>query len=280
VSSNGARLFFPAHVRAATQPAWSGELTPEIYQSLTDSPARRELAKRILNGDSAVWVIVESGKKEADDAMVKLFTSRLRFLETATGLPPIDPTDPDSKLGPGPELRVQLSLLRVKRNDSKENIFLSMLAGPQGLSGFSANEPFVAVVFGRGRVLGAWPQEKVSEEFIEEATRFLIGSCSCEVKNQNPGWDLLMRLDWDAELKKADLIRAAHHEKNEVSPAVPPAKLETVIFTPKESLTNESAHVAPQNSPATAIPPAQSFGRQKLLFLGAGAFALFIRKLW
>ena len=96
VASNDCQLFFPSHVRGATTPVWKGELTSKNYKSLTDSPARKELAKRILAGDSAVWVLVECGKNEADESTAKLFTERLSFLESAIGLPPIDPSDPDS----------------------------------------------------------------------------------------------------------------------------------------------------------------------------------------
>jgi hypothetical protein len=75
-----------------------------------------------------------------------------------------------------------------------------MLAGPQ--SGLAATrEPWLAVVFGRGRVLGAWPAKGFGDEQIEEVCLFLLGACSCQVKNLNPGWDLLLRVDWDEELR-------------------------------------------------------------------------------
>jgi hypothetical protein len=75
-----------------------------------------------------------------------------------------------------------------------------MLAGPKsGLAGSS--EPWVAAVFGRGRVLGAWPAHGFGDAQIEEVCLFLLGACSCQVKNLNPGWDLLLRVDWDEELR-------------------------------------------------------------------------------
>ncbi|MEI7728683.1 MAG: hypothetical protein WCO56_03895 [Verrucomicrobiota bacterium] len=207
ISTNSTRMFFPSHVRGAAAPVWEGKLSLAAYRTLTDSPARQDLIKRILAGDSAIWVLVESGHRDQDEAAARLLAGRLRFLEAATGLPPLDPNDPESRLGPGPELKVQFSLLRVKRTDANEFLFLSLLAGPTGLKSFPAEQPFVAVVFGRGRVFGAWPHARLTEDLIEEATRFLLGSCSCEVKAQNPGWDLLLRVDWDNELKKIGAIR-------------------------------------------------------------------------
>lgn len=230
LGTNGTRLFFPLHVRDAEKPAWQGELSPAVYRQLTDSPARQSLIKRILDGDSAVWVLVEGSAAETNEAAAHLLTDRLHFLESATGLPTLDPNDPDSQVGPGPLLKVQLSLLRVKRTDPNEQSFLAQLAGPAGLSAFPTNQPFVAVVFGRGRVLGAWPQDRLNEGFIEDVTHFLLGSCSCEVKGQNPGWDLLLRVDWDEALRKVGETRAVTSGKP--ARAGVSLKPETVVIGP------------------------------------------------
>ena len=260
-----ARLLFPNRSRSEPRAAWSGGLTPESYAALTDSPARRELARRILAGDSVVWVLVESGQNEADEAAAQLLGKRLSFLESAAGLPAIDPNDPTSKLGPGPELRVKLSLLRVRRAAPEERAFLAQLAGPNGVSAFAENEPFTALVFGRGRVLGAWGAEKLSNEFVEEATLFLLGACSCEVKNQNPGWDLLMRVDWDAELHKADDARRAAPatEPKTTTPAAP--QPETVTFTPT-------------TTPPTAAAPQPRSNRMWIGVFGVIVFAFLVGK--
>jgi hypothetical protein len=37
---------------------------------------------------------------------------------------------------------------------------------------------------------------------IDEDAIFLVGSCSCEVKEQNPGVDLLMQADWVGLVKR------------------------------------------------------------------------------
>jgi hypothetical protein len=224
VGTNGTRLFFPYHVRGSENPAWEGKLSLDAYHRLTDSPARQALVKRILSGDSAVWVLVEGGQTNANEAAAQLLTNRLRFLESATGLPRLDPNDPDSQVGPGPKLKVQLSLLRVKRSDANEVALFSQLAGPAGLSSFPADQPFVAVVFGRGRVLGAWQHDRLNESFIEDVTHFLLGSCSCEVKAQNPGWDLLLSVDWDEALKKASVAASPSGS----------LKPETVVIQPRE----------------------------------------------
>jgi hypothetical protein len=35
---------------------------------------------------------------------------------------------------------------------------------------------------------------------IEDISRYLSGPCSCQVKEQNPGFDLLLAVDWEARL--------------------------------------------------------------------------------
>ena len=40
----------------------------------------------------------------------------------------------------------------------------------------------------------------IKSETIDKAATFLIGKCSCEVKEQTPGFDLLLAADWKALL--------------------------------------------------------------------------------
>jgi hypothetical protein len=56
--------------------------------------------------------------------------------------------------------------------------------------------PVAVPVFGRGRALCALPGEQITPPVLKEAIAFLTGSCSCEVKELNPGLDLLMTANW------------------------------------------------------------------------------------
>src|SRR5262249_23075664 len=47
---------------------WAGPLRDAPLRGLVDSPARRELGKRLLAGESAVWVFLDGGDRAADDA--------------------------------------------------------------------------------------------------------------------------------------------------------------------------------------------------------------------
>ena len=55
-------------------------------------------------------------------------------------------------------------------------------------------------VIGRGRVLYALVGKGIFRDTIAMASRFVVGPCSCQVKDQNPGFDLLLAVDWDEKL--------------------------------------------------------------------------------
>jgi hypothetical protein len=203
-----ARLLMPEEGPAV----WSGTLD-ESATALLDSPVRRELVRRILTGESMVWVMVTSGDDRADRKFEGIINARLEYLQRVAAIPEQDPTDPESTLGPGPGLRVGFSFLKVNRDDPEEQVFLRMLAGPQGEL-LEKEEPFGGVVFGRGRVLGAWPASELNEEGIDEVSLFLLGACSCRVKFQNPGWDLAIALDWDEALLAAQMEWEKHAEES------------------------------------------------------------------
>jgi len=226
------RLLFP-HAEADTPTAWSGPLDGAALAAITDSTSRTAIVRSILDGDVGVWVLVESGEKGADDRAAAVLEKRLRYLEQVAQLPQIDPNDPTSQLGPGPALRVKFSLLRVRRDEAAEQPFLKMLAGPKNNDGVAAG-PWFALVFGRGRVLGAWPAEGFGDEQIDEACLFLLGACSCQVKRMNPGWDLLLNQDWTEALQTIGFPVAAAAE-TPGAPAPPKPKApepETVTIAP------------------------------------------------
>lgn len=278
-----ARLLFPHPEEAKSPVVWTGTLTPASLAVLTDSPARKEIARRILAGESVVWVLAESGNQAEDDAIAARVEKRLRYLEQVAILPRIDPNDPTSKLGPGPALRVKFSLLRVPRagdlqspsvtNDnngrrlqvagtSDESILLKMLAGPKPAAEL-ATGPWLATVFGRGRVLGAWPAADFGDAELEEACLFLLGACSCQVKRQNPGWDLLMNVNWAEELQAA----AVKASSPPFGIANPPAAV------PKNNPTNEAQTVTIASTAALeATSSASDFTTP--LWLGAVACAI------
>jgi hypothetical protein len=228
-------------------PLWSGPLNATTMPPLLDSPARRELLKHILTGDSVVWVVCT---REAEKAQGDRVEKRLRFLEQVAALPPQDPNDPDSQLGPGPPLKLKFSVLRVSLDDPAEKLFAAMVAGPKQQEFVAKGTAFAAPIFAKGRVLGAWALSDLDDTAIEDATLFLIGRCSCRIKNENPGWDVVLKTDWESALKKAGEA-VEGDEPNAASPAgtAPPRAISL-----NGSVRELETYVA--SAPAAAAPAA------------------------
>lgn len=194
--------------REGKEPMWSGALNAGNLNSILESPARQELLKRILDGESVIWVVVDDGKPESKAAADRV-EKRLKYLEQVIALPPQDPDDPDSQLGPGPALKLKLTMMRVSMKEASEKLFCSMLAGQKCAETLAHGEPFAAPVFGRGRVLGSWPLKDLDDTAMEDITMFLTGRCSCRVKRESPGWDILLKVDWESALRKAQEARGS-----------------------------------------------------------------------
>ena len=261
---------------------WSGPLNKQSVDRLIDSPARREIARRLLSEDSAVWVLVETGDKERDEAAAKLLDERIEALEKELKLPKILAQDVAEGLLniPEAELKIAFSSIRMSRDAPAESIFLEQLLGMES-DLRELREPIVFPVFGRGRALYALAGGGINAENIREAGSFLIGPCSCQVKDQNPGVDILMAVDWDklvqfeADLEKelpplSGFLAMAETEETD-SPAEPSPSNDTAPEqTPAEidDLTQAGASAA--NAAETGgSAPASNFGALILAAMGA-----------
>jgi hypothetical protein len=176
-----------------SEDVWSGPLEGDDVEAILDSPVRKEIARLILEGEVAVWVLLESGDKQQDDEAAHLLEIQLeKMSETLRiSLPEIG-VDQFTES----DLSVSFSMLRLSRSDPHEKILAQMLLKSEwDLKTFS--KPIAFPVFGRGRALYALVGDGITETNIEMACAFLVGWCSCQVKAQNPGVDLLMSVDWD-----------------------------------------------------------------------------------
>ncbi len=215
---------------------WDGPLNPENARTILDSPLRREIARRILSGQSAVWVFLESGDKDkarfanlwAASFVGSLATplpalgghladqppgeflyaglkSQLKGLEKTLELPKLSDS-PRDKLQANLKLRIEFSLLRLARTDPAEKVLVHMLLGMEE-DLWEHKGPVVFPVFGRGLALYAILGKGINEENIRQSAGFVLGPCSCEVKKQlkmilgGGAVDLLITEDWDGKLE-------------------------------------------------------------------------------
>lgn len=242
-------LRYPHKLRETeAEPVWQGPLTAANVQLLLDSPVRLELRKRLLTGQTAVWLFVESGNAAKDAAAIKALTLALEQAQTAVKLPEGvvgrneqgKSADPVNTLQSDLPLKVEFSVVRVRRDDPQEAALLAMLLHMEpDLKNF-AGEPMAFPVFGRGRVLEPLIGAGIHDGNVLEHSAYLCGACSCEVKDQNPGIDLLVSADW--------------------SPVDTTPKLEIVRITPSE-----------EKVPPTGKPPLGAI-TAGLALLGLGAW--------
>lgn len=201
---------------------WSAEFNEANVKALVDSPARQQIAERLGAGESAVWVLLESGDKAKDDEANRFLDERLEYLSGVMELPKLDQQDVKNGLVsvPGDGLRLSFSTLRVKRDDAAESAFIAMLlASEPDLR--EIEEPIAFPIFGQGRVLYALVGRGIKVETIDRAAQFLIGSCSCQVKEQNPGVDLVMAVDWKQMVKDQAMPGQKLPELSEIADLLP-----------------------------------------------------------
>ena len=182
---------------------WSGPLKETTSVPILKSPIRKQLAQRLQKGDSVVWLVLKPAQVDAKDsaataACLKLLKEQCAALPAQLELPEGIGLQ-GSELYSEVPLLLQFSVLELDRADPKEQYLVRQLAGFQKQA-FDAGEPLVVPVFGRGRALEVIPASQLNADLIHDLTQFLCGACSCQVKEQNPGFDLLISTSWNTIL--------------------------------------------------------------------------------
>lgn len=229
----------------------SGHLDQTLVTQVLESDLRRDLAAQLVNGETAVWILLESGDAFRDTRAWDLLNAELASLEETLTLPEIEQADIEAGLISVPEnsLRIAFSTRRLSRDDPDDEMLLRMLLDMED-DLLDTREPMAFPIFGRGRVLNPLVGSGISRATIAQACQYLVGACSCQVKAENPGMDLLLAMDWDAAVQKryqidkpipelAGLMPAETTEGSVPEPGVSPANLG---LEPAPSQTAEPAH--------------------------------------
>jgi hypothetical protein len=245
-------------------PAWAGPLSAAAVEALLDSPVRRDIAQRLLRGDSAVWLLLESGNPQRDDQTAKLLEAELRRLERSLALP--DPSPLDPPINTNLPLKIAFSSVRLARSDPAERMLRNLLLD-WNTNLMAETEVMLFPIFGRGRVIPPAVGDEIQPEAIREMGEFLTGPCACEVKEMNPGYDLLLSANW---------ISVGDYQEERV-PESPPL---TGLSQFAADTTNN--HMAPSAQPteslgtASAAPLARGhLVRNLVVVLGVGVVFLF-----
>ena len=196
-----AALMFPKS-NGVPIPVWAGALDSIPAKMLAVSPARETIHKKLLSGETVVWVLVESGDKAKDETALKTLDSGLKLSRDSLKLPVIAKQDREQLGSIADGLKLSFSIVKISRTNPQEAQFLKMLLySERGLGAFE-KEPLAFPVFGRGRILYTLAGKGINVKNIREANGFLTGPCACTVKDENPGKDILMAYSWDAANSK------------------------------------------------------------------------------
>jgi hypothetical protein len=214
-----ARLYYPLESRQGDEALWEGALTRQALARIVDSPARRKIAKDILAGESAVWVILKSGDPKSDSRVEQDLNKHLKAISQWLEIP-------EGVAGPGElervasgevamedvlrstiPLKISFSALSINKDDPDEAIFIKMLTAfvPDLIEEYPG-QPLVFPVFGRGRTLDGIAEEMLSDDLMASAGSYICGACSCEVKRENPGIDLVMSVEWDEAIEGSAVV--------------------------------------------------------------------------
>ena len=171
---------------------WSGALTDESLDKLIDSPKRQEIVNHLLKGTAVVWLVVETSDEAKNAALHGLLEAESARMVNDIIIPAgigRDGVDVRSSL----PIEVSFATVKVKQDDPAEAILMRLLTNGEALA-----EPTLFPVFGRARALASMPAKTVNKDLLDETGRFICGACSCQVKAQNPGFDLLVKANWES----------------------------------------------------------------------------------
>lgn len=141
---------------------------------LASSPLRKKIAADLMAGNLCVLLYLETGNQEKD----------------SKGLEAIKKTLEVSPFGG------IVTVVQLNRNNIAEKHFISMLLNVEDdLKGI--NEPMLFGIFGKFKALEPLVSKGISVENIDLMLGFLTADCSCLIKEDLPGTDILFAGIWD-----------------------------------------------------------------------------------
>ena len=198
-----AELFYPSSVKSRSS-LWRGFLNKENVDLLVNSPLRKEIVNKLLSGESVVWLLVDASP-ETEKSLKELSQEIAAGFQLSEEIIQMDDLNKINSITTKKELdnvirstvplKISFSTISISRDDAKEEIFLNMLLNQLPHLRYS-KEPVAIPIFGRGRFLEPAPLSKIDRETVKKLATYLCSGCSCTVKSENPGVDLLLDVPW------------------------------------------------------------------------------------
>ena len=251
---------------------WQAPLKDADFDKLTHSPQRQEIVDRLLKGHSAVWLVLPGKDELATHNTVNLIETELNRLQDELPLP-AGIGQPGSEVYSEIPLTLRFSVLLLKPGPDAD-ILLPEIFRRVAPGAAAEGQPLVMPVFGRGRAVDVIPGDKADEGTVEDLSKFICGACSCQVKEQNPGFDLLMSVPWNERLFAPDMLPPKDNPKLQV-------KAELVAIAPGTGVpasASEPTSHSPAKSQGAEIGNSRDWaleaGMLLLLLIGVGLVVL------
>jgi hypothetical protein len=223
-----ALLKYPDHPEKAP-PLYSGPLASPRLDHYFGSPSREKIFAALMRGESGVILLLEGNDPKQNHEVQEYLEREVPKIIPELPLPM--PTEEGPQLISIMPLRKSFTIIRIPRTGEEEGLAQILLNCEEDLA--KEKGPILFPVFGRGRVLtsltGIDLMNKVS---LKQALEYVCKACSCQVKELNPGVDLLMAGDWTLFLKLewGPMPRVIH-------PATEPVKGIETRKSPSEPVT-------------------------------------------
>jgi hypothetical protein len=146
-------------------------------KNLSVSPLREKIASELMSGMLCTMLYLKTGNPEKDD-------SALRTIKGTVAASPY---------------REVLSVTELDRNSPDEKHFVSMLLNVES-DLKEINEPMLFGIFARFKALEPLLAKGISAENINLMIDFLTADCSCLIKDNLPGTDILFTNNWENPL--------------------------------------------------------------------------------
>ncbi len=286
-----------------------GRLAPAELAKMLDSPARQRVCELLGQGNASVMLLLpgaDAAKNEVAEKAIRevaadVEAGKIAGADTgatppAAGLVPPAERAPPGAAGDRPPEKLKVATITVRRDDPEEAWLVSSLTSVEEDLEERAAEPMVFLVFGRGRALPPFVGKGITKENLAEGVTFLASSCSCNVRDQCPGFDMLTSWDWKttAEALAAkdpglvggmepyyqELVPAGTSPGNpsdegrrstpiEVAAPAAPAEAKTPVAEGTPSIEAVAPAAAEPASP-TAPAAVESYGTRQAMHLGIG----------
>jgi hypothetical protein len=148
---------------------------PGQMKGLVTSPLRENIASEIMKGKLCVMLYLRSSNNEKDEPA-------LETLKKAIGSSPF---------------KAIIQVIEVNRNDPSEKHFISMLLNVES-DLKTINEPMLFGIFGKFRALEPLVSGGITEENVSYMIDFFTADCSCVIKDDLPGTDILYSGTWES----------------------------------------------------------------------------------